>query len=386
MNEIFFDLLELLGCGVNGTKPSASLLDRYSMQSEDAANRLDLLYRLSRAHFVEALVGTVLKRCGVSLPEIWNQSIAKAIRKVILFDEEREALFKYLENRGIWYMPLKGIILKGYYPAIGMRQMSDNDILFDEVYAEDVCNYMISRGYTVESYGKSNHDVYEKTPIYNFEMHRSLYGVTQGKLWNDYYSDIKSRLIRDDGSSFGYHMTDEDFYVYIVSHGYKHHKGSGTGIRTLLDYYVYLQRNERNMDFSYIEHECEKLGLADYEFESRKLCRRVFGVSDRQQPTLSNDEQNILECYFYSGVYGTTERMIQNRMNEYGVGGRRASKSLYVLRRVFPGEEVYRYYPFVNEHRWLLPVFYIWRIVRLPFIKERRERVFREWRGLINGK
>lgn len=43
-----------------------------------------------------------------------------------------------MEQRGIWYLPLKGIILKEFYPSVGMRQMSDNDILFDEAFAEQV--------------------------------------------------------------------------------------------------------------------------------------------------------------------------------------------------------------------------------------------------------
>lgn len=44
-------------------------------------------------------------------------------------------------------MPLKGVILKELYPKIGMRQMSDNDILFDETYRKDVVRFMKNKGY-----------------------------------------------------------------------------------------------------------------------------------------------------------------------------------------------------------------------------------------------
>lgn len=59
------------------------------------------------------------------------------------------------------YLPLKGIIMKDYYPSVGMRQMSDNDILFDADAWERMEKHMISEGYKAEYVGKG-HDVYHK--------------------------------------------------------------------------------------------------------------------------------------------------------------------------------------------------------------------------------
>ena len=90
------------------------------------------------------------------------------------------------------YLPLKGIILKDYYPSVGMRQMSDNDILFDADAWERMEKHMISECYKAEYVGKG-HD----------------------ERWVEYYSDIKDRLIPDrtDDRCYGYHMSDEDFYI-----------------------------------------------------------------------------------------------------------------------------------------------------------------------------
>lgn len=60
------------------------------------------------------------------------------------------------------YLPLKGIIMKDYYPSVGMRQMSDNDILFDADAWERMEKHMISEGYKAEYVGKGNHYVYHK--------------------------------------------------------------------------------------------------------------------------------------------------------------------------------------------------------------------------------
>lgn len=387
--NIMCDLLYLLACGVNQREPKQDIVNRYAVNEDE----MRLLYQLSQAHFVDALTGTVLKQAGVVLPPVWEQSIAKAVRKEILFDAERAKIFAFMEQNGIWYLPLKGIILKEYYPAIGTRQMSDHDILFDETYADMVRDYMVSLGYRVESFGQGNHDVYEKEPVYNFEMHRRLYGAAHDNNWERYYRDIKSRLISDAGSSYGYHMRAEDFYIYIICHGYKHYQGSGTGVRTLLDYYVYLSRMQQELDFTYIERECAVLGLAEYEKRNRQLCRKIFGnhtyeviatdrmgndIEKNMRALLSIEEWEMLQYYLTSGVYGTFDRMVENGMKKHTNKDGRVSKIRYIWRRMFPGKEVYQYYPFFDKHKILLPVLWIYRLFRAVFQKERRERIRRE--------
>ena len=250
LSDIMCDLLYLLGCGVNGKMPAKTYIKTFQKVYDE--DKMQMLYQFSKVHFVDALTGTVLKNAGIKILPVWEQSIAKAIRKVILFDQERAEIFSYMEEQGIWHMPLKGVILKEFYPSIGMRQMSDNDILFDKAYAKQIRDYMVSRGYEVEAFDQGNHDVYEKEPVYNFEMHTSLYGAGHNKEWVNYYDRIKDRLIPGEGG-LEYHFSYEDFYVYIMTHTFKHFEEGGTGIRSLLDQYVYLNQLEDALDFRYIE-------------------------------------------------------------------------------------------------------------------------------------
>lgn len=115
MSTIQYDMLYLLSCGVNKTKPQQNILEQY--KSDDW--KLMQLYRFSKQHFVEVLTGTVLKQAGVTLPDPWEKDMAKAVRKVILFDAERARILSFMEQRGIWYLPLKGIILKEFYHPWG---------------------------------------------------------------------------------------------------------------------------------------------------------------------------------------------------------------------------------------------------------------------------
>mgnify|MGYP004698915831 FL=1 len=384
INQIAYDMIYLASFGINSKgKPDEKCLERYRTNEE---NRKEL-FRMSAKHFIDALVGTTLKRAGVVLPKYWEERMVKAVRKVLLFDVERKKLCAWMDRERIWYLPLKGIILKEYYPSIGMRQMSDNDILFDADAWERVEKHMLSEGYETESVGNGNHDVYQKAPVYNFEMHRSLYGKGHDERWVEYYSDIKDCLIPDraDDRCYGYHMSDEDFYIYITSHAYKHYSGSGTGLRTLLDFYAYLNAKEDSLDFDYIRTACKKLGIDDFEQHNRILCRKVFAPQqtynqDSFEQSLSADELEMLQYYLSSGVYGTFERMVANRMEKQtkADGKKNLSKLNYYRHRVFPGMELYENYPLLVKHRFLIPAYWFYRIVRMLFSRERRDYMLRE--------
>lgn len=373
MKKELFDLVYLVGCGINHTPP-----DKEYCEAID----LSCLYKVSKSHFLTALAGTVLKEAGVELPGEWEQAIHKAVRKNALFDIERAKLFAFMEEKGIWYLPLKGIILKDYYPAIGMRQMSDNDILFDYSFCDQVQSYMESQGYEAVSVGAGNHDVYEKKPVYNFELHRYLFGGQWQEVFTKYYENVKDRLVLNSASSFGYHFTDEDFYVYITAHAYKHYSGGGTGLRTLLDFYAYLKAKPE-LDFSYIEKECEVLGIAEFEKQGRILCHKVFGeaisTEEALKQDLSEQEWEMLYYYLTSGVYGTVERAVENRVRKYQKKSGSKSKVRYLLSRLFPSLETYRlYYPFFYRHRILLPVGWLYRVFRALLCKKRRKHMIRE--------
>ena len=375
MKKTEYDMIYLAACGVEGVSPDKEFLNGLDMEK---------LYRMSYSHFMDALVGTTLKHEGVVLPKGWNEHISKAVRKVVLFDAERAKLFSFMDQKGIWYLPLKGIVLKDYYPAVGMRQMSDNDILFDYSFCDEVQKYMESQGYEAVSVGVGNHDVYKKEPVYNFELHSALYGAMHRNNWEDYYKNIKERLILNEASSYGYHFTDEDFYVYIVSHAYKHYAGSGTGLRTLLDFYVYLKAKEQELDFAYIEKECEVLGIAEFEKQNRSLCKKVFdaaalnGMEDLEQ-RLSAEEKDMLLYYLTSGVYGSVERGVENRVKKFREKTGSKSRFKYLWSRLFPDMAVIeKHYSFFYKHKTLLPFGYVYRLLKMLFDKKRRKNIVRE--------
>ena len=88
----------------------------------------------------------------------------------------------------------------------------------------------------------------------------------------------------------------------------------------------------------------------------------------------------MLQYYLSSGVYGTFERMVANRMKKQknADGKSKLSKLSYYRHRVFPGMELYENYPLLVKHKWLIPAYWLYRIVRMLFSRKRRDYMLRE--------
>ena len=340
------DLIYLVSCAVNGVKPEPERV---------AGMDLDAIYKLASRHLLAAAVAPALKAAGVKDARFAN-ALEHAALKSSTMDMEMDALFAEMDAAGIWHMPLKGTVLQHLYPVYGMRQMSDHDILFDAKRAGDVKAIMEGLGFSAELYGTGNHDVYHKEPVSNFEMHRELFGQGHEEKLYAYYRNIEKRLL---GDGYEKHFSPEDFYLYAIAHEYKHYSGDGTGLRFLLDIYVYLQKE--SLDMRYVISEAEKLGIADFEASGRSLAQHLFSGE-----TLTEADKEMLDYILSSGVYGTLDHRVENRLQKYGGG-----KLRYALRRVAApiskkNPEYYMVaskYPFFYKHKILLPLLPVWRVL-----------------------
>lgn len=373
VNVILTQMLYLLACALHDTVPDKKELEGLDLFS---------LYRLASAHALAAMICMALESTGLletADPEIrkrWKEAKGQAIRKNILLDAERAQILQEMDHAGIWYMPLKGSILKDFYPKFGMRQMSDNDILYDAAFQIQLKKIMIKRGYKAESVGKGSHDTYLKPPVYNYEMHRTLFNTSHDPVWAAYYSDIKKKLVADSSGAHAFRFTEEDFYIYMTIHACKHYKSSGNGLRMLVDSYV-LNRAKGNVwNREYLQTELEALGIAAFEEQSRTLAEKLFGTARPVPLTeLTPPELEMLLYCTGNGTYGTLQNGLRNKIKKLQPDGKPLSgrtKRRYYCSRLFPGRAWCRLYaPFVYRHPVLLPFFWIYRIVRGVLFKNK---------------
>ncbi len=366
-------IIYLIACALHDVRPDAAVV---------ADIDLEALFRLAKAHSLTAIVCMGLEKGGAfdSAPEEtskkWKDAKDKAIRKNMLLDAARQKILDEMERAGIWYLPLKGCVIKDLYPKFGMRQMADNDILYDSSRLEDLKRIFMRQGYSWQAPKGSIHDHFEKPPVYNFEMHRVLFSQKAHPDWDEKYSTVKNMCIPDEGKQYGFHLSDEDFYAYIVAHAYKHFSVSGTGLRTLVDFYVYNLKKGGGMNWDYVNSELKSLGIADYERESRRLADKLFADPKPDfSGSLTEDEARLLEYYLGSGTYGTVANLVSKRMTDIQADGRPirgGTRLKYVLSRLFPGRQWCRdTYPFFYKYPVLLPALWVYRIFR-GLIKRRK--------------
>ncbi len=348
------DLCRLLRC----------FLNQEPQQLED----MDLaeLFPLASRHALTAISCAALEKAGAmsqlpsQLAGQWREEKAKAIRKNILLAQERKKICCRLQEAGAWYMPMKGIILAELYPGLGLRQMSDNDILFDPAYREVIRGIMVSLGYEVDEYGIGCHDVYLKPPVYNFEMHIALFGPEVASKIGAYYENT-DRLLLPCGD-LERKFSDEDFYVYFVAHGYKHFENSGNGLRFLLDCWIYADKM-KELDWAYITGELDKMGLGEFDARIRRLGGKLFSTGE----ALDQEQMKLFAFCVSSGTYGTVKNTVINGLRRIQPEGKLSAKTrlLYMLRRIWPRPEWFEeFHPFVAKHPIVKPFFLLWRLLR----------------------
>jgi len=350
-------VIYLARCAVNGDVPDRKLIDEMD---------LDKVCACAAKHLLGTCVSLALESAGCRDLRT-GRAIAESVRKAMAYEAAYRQISQRMEAAGIWHMLLKGGVLRHDYPKPVMREMADYDLLFDGARAADVRAIMEDLGFTTVRFGSGNHDVYHKLPILSFEMHHALFGPQHAQKLYEYYKDIGSRLISDDG--LHRRFTTDDFYVYMVAHEYKHYAGNGTGLRSFLDVYVFLHAHADELDMRYVRAETEKLGIAAFERASRSLAMHLFGGGQ-----LTAEDLDMLEYVTHSTVFGTYQHHLENEVRKKG-------RLRYFLSRLYlTRDEIQLGYPFFYRHRILLPIFPIYRLVNA--LINRRSTVMAEFEAM----
>ena len=339
----------LCGCAVRGEIPQTS-----GLVDED----VDALVSFAARHSLDGCVAMALESAGLRTPASTETRGHAVYRAGALAIDEGEVLAG-LEEAGVRYCPVKGSVLEGCYPRIGMRQMSDRDIFIDPARADDVRRVMEGLGFETVAFGTGDADVYHKPPVSNFEMHRRLLSRDEriGEVVVAYYDGVWDRLSKDEGNGCGWHMDVTEHYLYMVCHEYKHYAGNGTGLRSLLDVYAWLMRHGAEIDWDRAVRTAHALGIGEFEEENRRLALNLFGGAE-----LDDGQLAMLERFASAGTYGNSSGRVTNGLDRHGDGV--LGRAAYMWWRVFPPvDSMIPPGSFWEAHRWIVPLRYCSRIV-----------------------
>lgn len=276
-----------------------------------------------------------------------------------------EQIYKAFDENEIDYMPLKGSVLKFVYPKPEMRPMGDADILIRQEQYEKIRILMQKSGFT-EGRESSYDYAWDKPSTLHLELHKHLVPVN----YKDFYSyyDNPWRLAHNVKNN-RYILNDEDNYIFIFTHYAKHYRARGVGIRHILDIYVFLSQN-KNMNFSYIDKELEKMGLLKFYKNTIHTINVWFG--EEHTDTISDFITNKI---FSSGSFGKNEYLnISNAViTSKSAESLRGIKFKQLFNMIFlPYSNMCLLYPCLKKIPVLLPIFWVVRAVYAVFNKRKR--------------
>ncbi len=322
---------------------TASALNQTALRKEQVADmNLRGLFIMSHGHMMTTMLACALEAAGVQNEEFRQARRREEIRLAVV-QHGRAVVEEALAKEHIWYMTLKGSLLMDLYPVASMRQMSDVDILFDPSREEDMERVMKNLGFTLMDEEWEHHKGYWKPPFTYVEMHTMLFDEHPKNRLHDFFSEIEKRL---PGEREEKHLSDEDFYLYLIAHEFKHFCWHGVGVRSLADTYVFLKHHQDGLDWDYIREGCGKLRITTFERENRELAMKLFQPNGIE--TLTAEQLSMLDHFVK-----LQEKALQR----------------FRKRMFMPIEMVEFYYPFFFDHRAFLPLLPIWRLVRGKWIK-----------------
>ena len=344
------------------------------------------LFRLAERHRLAALLAEPLRSVAAFPAPIlarFEQSSRRA-----LFDEARrmtqcENLSRRFEEEKILWLPMKGSIVKAFYPEPQWRTMNDVDWLIFPPDSERAEKILLNEGFTLQS-RQVHHDNYFKAPSFLLELHHTLLDP-----WSDVYSDrmkerfaperLRDRLLRRAGTDFCAEMTPVDFYLYFFLHLIHHLHTGGFGVRFVLDHYLLTLRYKKNGALAEETLDALREEKLDGFFQTLdSLARFWFGHSGEP---VSPEAVELGEFVLDSGLFGRFEQAVAGRLRSMPEGGFGPFKKLmYLAGRAFPPfKKTARYYPALRRFPPLLPLYW----VRLNF-----ERIFsrrNSFLGLARG-
>ncbi|NLB37104.1 MAG: nucleotidyltransferase family protein [Clostridiales bacterium] len=342
------------------------------------------LLELANKHSVANIVYYPLNQADFAIEQSvmagFREARNKAVSREAHQELEKEQIAQRLEEHSIRFIFLKGSIMKELYPRVDMRTMADIDILIEKSNAPAVRDILLSLGYE-HRLDCSLHDTYYKRPVMNVEIHKQMMDASF-EIVNSYFGNGFDRASLIKGHEFRYCLSKEDFYIFLIAHTAKHFYGTGTGIRSILDIYIYLCAYEKLLDWFKISEALKKLELLNFANDISAISKLWFG-GEKPARGFEKMEEYIIS----NGTYGKSENEISNRfIAHYGDSKFLLIRKLrYFVSTAFPGIKYMSVnYPALEKAPVLLPTFWVARL--FGTITRRRKNIGYRMKGVAGLK
>lgn len=286
-------------------------------------------------------------------------------------------IYKRLTDAGIKPVVIKGIVLRNLYgEECNHRPSGDEDLIVRREEFPRVHDILIENGYMPDMPNITEKilDEIQEITYYNescklkLEVHLNPLGKENriNRLLSEAFEAYFENLVTIDidGHKF-YTMDYTDGFIYLFFH-FVRHIAKGVGIRQMLDMYKFMGAYSDKIDTDKLKASIKAVGLERLYADLISIGNRYFGYSFDPCFDVVNPER-LLESAFTMGTFGnSTKELAGSEVIIYSAvnSGRKPS----AFRMLFlPMSEMKSHFKVLYRHPYLLPVMWVWRIIRYTY-------------------
>lgn len=335
---VLFSLLKMLFCNEVPAVGDKMLVDNDEL--------LDNVITLASGHDIAHLIALSILNNDLSndrnKSSLQNYAL-RAFCRHELQDYEFGRICELMEQSKIPFIPLKGSVLKAYYPETWWRTSCDIDILVEEQNLRKAIAYLTENlKYTERKW--NSHDVMLASENgICLELHFYLGEEGRANSAVETLKNVWEYATPKRGWEYRLEMSDDMFYYYHIAHMAEHFETGGCGIRPFID--LWILDNLPNVDFEKRNNLLIEGNLFRFANNARKLSK-IWLADDCHDETTMKLEKYIIT----GGVYGNVENNVKVQQVKKG------NKHRFFMSKIFlPAVYMERIYPSVKNRRWLLP-------------------------------
>lgn len=347
--ELLFVLLRVAVCGETVSE---------ELHTACTDEMLYRVYTIAKRYDVAHLVGQALGKLPIDESEakaLCKQSAMQALYRYIGMSNAYETVCGLLESEKIPFVPLKGSVMRNWYPEPWMRTSCDMDILVRKEQAKEIAALLQEKLQYVST-GGSSHDIGLKSPGGQLlELHYSTIEDFVSQKSAEIMEHVWQAVTPLTGKQYHSVLPDPLFYYYHMAHMAKHLEHGGCGIRPFLD--VWILNHRVPHDTMERNRLLEEGGLLTFAKCAEKLSEIWF--SGLEMDPMS---RNLQEFVLSGGNYGGLKNRVA--VNQAKQGG----KLQNAMSRIFlPYDIMKHYFPILQKHKWLTPLYQVIRWCKLLF-------------------
>ena len=308
------------------------------------------LYKLADHHDVAHLVGQALDKLG--LPESegltrCRNRMLQAVYRYVRQDYEYQQVCALLAEAESPYIPLKGTLLRPYYPEPWMRTSCDTDILIHREDLKKAQKLIEDQLHFVER-RISPHDVSLISPTNELlELHFAIVEDFVLPKAREILDHVWDYAVPVEGAPYQYALPDDLFYYYHMVHMAKHVANGGCSVRFFLDTWILTHKvpHDRKAREAFL-----KKGFRfEFALATERLTEIWFGSK-----TMDEASGYYAAYILRGGNFGTLSNRVALRRTKAG------GKFRFLMKRIIlPYDLIKYYFPILQKHKWLTPWYQI---------------------------